>query len=106
MVVLLTSHDNKGVLAYSFGLLSQPTSDNVLAIALKDTGMFRGRRTLDIDGRNIRRAQNRRTEYIAQTMMEIIIILFGAKDQAGANFIDFPVISKTHSRGYCNRELN
>jgi hypothetical protein len=49
---LVNSHDNKGVLAYSFGLLSQPTSGNVLAIALKDTGMFRGRRTLDIDGRN------------------------------------------------------
>ncbi len=52
MVVLLTSHDNKGVLAYSFALLAQATSDNVLAIAPKDTGIFRGRRTLDFNGRN------------------------------------------------------
>jgi len=52
VVVLLTSHDNKGVLAYSFALVTQATSGNVLAIAPKDTGIFRGRRTLDFDGRN------------------------------------------------------
>jgi hypothetical protein len=49
---LVNSHDNKGVLAYSFALLAQATSGNVLATAPKDTGMFRGRRTLDFDGRN------------------------------------------------------
>jgi hypothetical protein len=42
VVVLLTSHDIKGVPAYSFALASHATSGNVLPMALKDTGMFGG----------------------------------------------------------------
>jgi hypothetical protein len=52
VVVLLTSHDNKGVLAYFSAPVTQATSGKVLAIAPKDTGIFRVRRTLNFDGRN------------------------------------------------------
>jgi hypothetical protein len=55
VVVLITSHDNKGVLAYSFALVSQVTSGNVLRNALKDMGTSGGCLTLNIDGRNNQR---------------------------------------------------
>ena len=52
MVGVGTSHDNKDELAYSFVFLSQPISGNVLPIAPKDAGIFRGHLTLGFDGRN------------------------------------------------------